>query len=101
MGYSDEDIRRLTMMQAIVRGNLSRNQLMPILLDGFEMLYKCTKRLSDGNMYFVFLLGKMVSRLETAEEPFYLITLRHCSSINDIYDLRINIDMAKKIFGNP
>lgn len=33
------------------------------------------------------------------KEAFYLVTLREFTNINEIYDLEISLDMAKKIFG--
>jgi len=39
--------------------------------------------------------------LESAKDMLYLITLREVSSINEIYDLELSLDMAKKIFVRP
>ena len=60
---------------------------------------RLSRRLSDHKLYYVFLMQKHLELIKSTKETFYLITLREVSNINEIYDLEISLDMAKKIFG--
>lgn len=63
------------------------------------MLIRLAKKLSDGKLYFIFLLGKALTQLESADDTLYLITLREVANINEIFDLNISLKMIKHIFG--
>jgi len=58
-----------------------------------------TRRLSNGKMYFMSLMRKSIIRVKSPTEPFYLITLREVNNMQEVYDLDINLNVAKKIFG--
>lgn len=62
------------------------------------MIYKMARRLSDNKLYYVFLLARKEREVTDINEPYYLITLREVSNINELYDLEISLDMARKIF---
>jgi hypothetical protein len=64
----------------------------------FTMIYKMARRLSDEKLYYIFLLRKSDQSVIDINEPFYLITLRDVKDINELYDLDISLDMARKIF---
>ena len=64
------------------------------------MLMRIQRRLSNGKLYFVFLMQKSLSQIKSTKEALYLITLRDCSNVNELYDLEISLDMARKIFGS-
>lgn len=63
------------------------------------MLARLSRKLSDDKLYYIFLMSKTLEQIESSEDTFYLITLREVENINEIYDLEISLDMAKKIFG--
>jgi hypothetical protein len=94
---SKEDI--IVKAQAMIRGKLVRNHYKPMINDGFEMILRMSRRLSNGKLYYLSLMRKHILRVQNTTEPFYLITLREVRNINEIYDLEISIEMARKIFG--
>jgi len=63
---------------------------------GHEMLFRCSRTLSDGNQYHVFFMRKLGE--ENPSEFYYVITLRNVVAIEDIYDLELSIPQCKKIF---
>jgi hypothetical protein len=63
------------------------------------MLMRTSRRLSDKRLYYIFLMVKNFIQVKSADDPYYLITLREVQNINEIYDLEISLDMARKIFG--
>jgi len=65
------------------------------------MLLRMSRRLSDGKLYYIFLMKRLETRVKSTKETFYVITLREVTNINEIYDLEISLIMAKKIFGRP
>jgi hypothetical protein len=87
---SKEDI--IVKAQAMIRGKLVRNHYKPMINDGFEMILRMSRRLSNGKLYYLSLMRKHILRVQNT-------TLREVRNINEIYDLEISIEMARKIFG--
>jgi hypothetical protein len=95
----NSNLNLLVKVQARVRGILARNSHSTVIIEGFQMLMRLSRRLSDGKLYYVFLMRRHISQIKSTKEAFYLVTLREFTNINEIYDLEISIDMARKIFG--
>ena len=57
-----------------------------------------SRRLSDKKLYYVFLLCRTDRENIDINEPYYLVTVREVENINELYDLEISLDMARKIF---
>ena len=86
--------------QALIKGYLARRHIAHKLDDSnYKMLMRLSRRLSDKKLYYIFLMIRNKHQVTSVEEPYYLVTLREVKNINEIYDLEISLDMAKKIFG--
>ena len=84
----------------MIRGHLTRKNLKAVVdnENSYVMIYKMARRLSDNKLYYIFLLYRRDRSTEDINEPYYLVTLREVISINDIYDLEISLNTARKIF---
>jgi len=56
---------------------------------------RMAKRLSDGQLYSINLMSRFKDQIASSADGFYYITVRDVTSINDVYDLEISLDMAK------
>ena len=92
-----EDEEKISKVQARIKGVLTRNHMQPLLDKEHTMLMRCSRTLSDGKLYNIFLLKK--TKVTSTKDTFYIITMRQADNINEIYDLEITLEMAKKIFG--
>lgn len=56
------------------------------------MLIRLSRKLSDGKLYYIFLMSKTLSKIKSEDDTFYLITLRDIEDINEIYDLEVSLE---------
>lgn len=56
---------------------------------------KMSRRLSDGKLYLIFLMAKYQDQIKSSSDGFYFITVREVENINEVYDLEINLEMAR------
>lgn len=49
----------MTKVQAHIKGILVRNQFEATLIAGFKMIMRICRRLSDGKLYYIFLMQKL------------------------------------------
>ncbi len=75
---------------------LQRNHCEAVI-DEFQMLFRTQRRLSDGNLYFVFMMRKL-GQMKNLMDSLYIITLRNVTNVNEIYDLEMDMGLARKIF---
>ncbi|CDW74268.1 tpr domain containing protein [Stylonychia lemnae] len=93
--------RKLIKAQALVRGHLTRVQYNHLINPDearYTMIARQCRRLSDGKLYFIFLMSSKLNMVRSSNDPFYIVILREVENINEIYDLELSLDVAKRIF---
>ena len=54
------------------------------------MLMRVSRKLSDGKLYYIFLMKKKDELVESTKDTYYIITMREVLNINEIYDLEMS-----------
>jgi hypothetical protein len=87
--------------QALVRSFIARQTIMPERMQlekEFKMLYRSQKKMQDGKVYHIFLMGKDPQLIDHDDDVLYQITVRDTNNKENMFDLHISHSLAKEIF---
>lgn len=59
-----------------------------------ELLKTMVRKLSDDNLYHIFMYRYNFDRVKSKDDPFYLVTMRNARRRKEVYELPISLRAA-------